>query len=135
LSRDNQVIGGFVCKYGWHSGYTCGYISSKWFSSAYPNNTATFIRVNNTAGFSNLSDGGDSGGPWFNGNTADGIHHAEPSDDPNDAIYMAINYINDLGVSVVEHPALRMFLGTTGLGRISSVYTIQASRLVVAPTH
>lgn len=104
LSRDNQVIGGFVCKYGWKSGYTCGYISSKSFSSIAPNNTPTFIRVNNTAGYPNLSSGGDSGGPWFNGNTAYGIHHGEPGDDQGDAIYMAINYINDLGVSVVVAP-------------------------------
>lgn len=103
--RDSQVIGGYVCKYGVTSGYTCGYISSKTFwPASVPNSNPTFIRVNNTAGYNNLSSGGDSGGPWFISTTAYGIHHGEPGDDPGDAIYMAINYIGGLGVSVVLAP-------------------------------
>lgn len=104
-SRDNQVVGGYVCKYGITSGYTCGYISSKNFSPPdIPNRTATFIRVNNTAGFNKLVSPGDSGGPWFLSTTAYGTTSSYPADDPNDAIYMAVNYFAGIGVSVVLAP-------------------------------
>jgi hypothetical protein len=43
----------------------------------------------------------DSGCPWFIGNIALGSHHGHSSSDEDDAIYMAINYIdNALGVNV-----------------------------------
>ncbi len=105
-SRDSQVVGEYVCKYAVVTGYTCGYISSKNFSSSGVDSPSpTFIRVNNTAAsYPDLSSGGDSGGPWFNNTTAYGVHHGAPGDDPNDAIYMAINYIDGLGVSVVLNP-------------------------------
>lgn len=105
LHRNNQTIGGYVCKYGKTSGYTCGYISSKTICpSSVPSCGATFIRVDNTAGYSDLSSGGDSGGPWFLVNTAYGTHVGEPADDPGDAVYMAVNYIGGLGVSVMTSP-------------------------------
>ncbi|MFZ6030991.1 MAG: S1 family peptidase [Chloroflexota bacterium] len=104
-SRASQTIGGYVCKYGKTTHYTCGYISSKTYAPSYvPSVNATFIRVNNTAGYANLSSGGDSGGPWFLTSTAYGIHSGSPGADPNDAIYMAINYISGLGVSVLLTP-------------------------------
>jgi hypothetical protein len=103
--RNDQVIGGYVCKYGKTSGYTCGYISDKNICpSSVPNCGATFIRVDNTAGYNDLSSSGDSGGPWFLVNTAYGTHVGSPGDDPNDAIYMAVNYVGGLGVSVMTSP-------------------------------
>jgi len=103
--RNNQVIGGYVCKYGKTTHYTCGYISDKNLCpSSVPNCGATFIRVDNTAGYNDLSSGGDSGGPWFLTNTAYGTHVGSPADDPNDAVYMAVNYIGGLGVSVMTSP-------------------------------
>lgn len=104
-SRDNQVIGGYVCKYAVVTGYTCGYIRSKSYASpgvVYP--SPTFIIVDNTAGYNDLSNNGDSGGPWFNLNTAYGIHHGHPTSDINDAVYMAVNYVDGLGVTVVLNP-------------------------------
>jgi len=105
--RATQAIGDFVCKYGVITGYTCGHISSKNVlgNVGFPF-YFTFIRVDNTAGYTNLSSGGDSGSPWFLTNTAYGIHHGAPQapDDENDAIYMAINYVDGLGVSVVLNP-------------------------------
>ncbi len=99
-SRSGQVIGGYVCKYGITSHYTCGYISSKDFKPSVPNAEATFIRVDNTAGYDDLSSVGDSGSPWFLTNTAYGTHHGAPTADPNDAIYMAVNYVES-GLSVI----------------------------------
>ncbi len=93
-SRNNQVIGSLVCKYGMITGWTCGYIFSKnncpnWVPSC----AGTFIRLNNTAGWGVIASNGDSGSPTFSGNTAYGIMSGIPSDDPGDAIYMAVNYI------------------------------------------
>lgn len=83
--------------------YTCGYISSKNFVYQ---GAATYIRVDNTAGYNDLSSGGDSGGPWFLSNTAYGIHVGAPTDDPNDAVYMAVNYVDSsgLGITVMTSP-------------------------------
>ncbi|NJD51578.1 MAG: hypothetical protein FIB07_01790 [Candidatus Methanoperedens sp.] len=105
-SRNDQRIGEYVCKYGRTTAYTCGYISSKDFNpQTQQNNAATFIRVDNTGGYNDLSSEGDSGGPWFIGNTAYGTHKGAPTDDPNDAIYMAVDYLEaGLGVSVMTSP-------------------------------
>jgi hypothetical protein len=93
--RDNQALNEYVCKYGWASGYTCGYIIDKNF---YPGGAmnSTLIRVHHDG--VNLSSGGDSGGPWFNLNTAYGLHVGEIGDD---AYYMAINYIDFLGLTIL----------------------------------
>ncbi|GAB4581615.1 MAG: S1 family peptidase [Anaerolineales bacterium] len=105
-SRNNQLIGGLVCKYGMTTGWTCGYIASKnncpiWVPSC----QGTFIRLDNTAGYPVITAQGDSGGPCFLGNTAYGIMSGIPSDDTGDAIYMAVNYISPgLGVTVMTSP-------------------------------
>lgn len=95
-SRSSQVLKHYVCKSGVATGYTCGHIYSK-------NYNGTFIRVNNSAMYTNLSDSGDSGAPWFYNNTAYGTHVGSPSDDNNDAIYMAVDFIEALGVKVLTY--------------------------------
>jgi hypothetical protein len=93
--RDNQVVGEFVSKFGWASGYTWGFISDKNFNPGGAMNN-TLIRVHRDG--INLSSAGDSGGPWFSSNTAYGLHVGSIGDD---AYYMAINYIDALGLSVL----------------------------------
>lgn len=91
--RANQVVGSSVCKYGRTTGYTCGTINT---TSLCNNGSCTYVRV--SGGSVNLSEGGDSGGPWFFGNTAFGTHCIGMG---NDAGYMPVDYINQgLGVSV-----------------------------------
>jgi hypothetical protein len=102
-SRSQQQVGNWVEKYGKSSGYTAGYISSLTFKPG-TQFQATFIRVKNTAGYSDLPRGGDSGYPWFNLNTAWRSHCGSPGDDSNDAYYMAINYVSGIGVSVMTFP-------------------------------
>ena len=99
LSRDNQSVGMYVAKYGKTTYRTAGHIFSKNYDPGYGFN-ATFIRVNNTYG-NNLSSSGDSGGPWYDGNTAYGSHMGSPASDDDDAVYMAINYVSGVGVSVL----------------------------------
>lgn len=91
--RANQAVGSSVCKYGRTTGYTCGTIDT---TSLCNNGSCTYVRV--SGGSVNLSEGGDSGGPWFFGNTAYGTHCIGMG---NDAGYMPVDYINQgLGVSV-----------------------------------
>lgn len=93
--RDSQVVGELVCKYGKTTGYNCGYITTKtaWGGDGH---TETFIRVHKEG--VDLCNGGDSGGPWFYNNTAYGTMLGELFDD---AFYMAANYIQGLGVTVL----------------------------------
>jgi streptogrisin C len=102
-NRDQQVVGEFVCKYGITTGQTCGTISTKTYQPGWvPSASPTYIYV--TGGSVNLSEGGDSGGPWFSGDTAYGTHSGGYNGAGgvlNDAIYMAIDYIAPLGVSVL----------------------------------
>lgn len=100
-SRSSQAVGNWVCKFGKTTGYTCGYIIDKSFNPGVSDhNSSTYIRVRK-AGV-NLSEDGDSGGPWFNGYTGYGIHTAGIGDD---AVYMGINYISDcLSLTVLISP-------------------------------
>jgi len=96
-NRANQAINEFVCKYGKVTAYGCGYIIDKNFQPNYvPNGLPTFMRVHRDG--VDLCEGGDSGGPWYSGSTAYGIMSGQLT---NDAIYMAINYISQVGVDVL----------------------------------
>jgi hypothetical protein len=101
-SRSDQSIGGWVAKYGKTTEFTAGHISSKTYQPA--GLSATFIRVDNDGGYDDLSQGGDSGGPWFNNHTAYGSHCGSVAGDMDDAYYMAIDYVSILGVSVMTSP-------------------------------
>ena len=103
-SRANQTVGSYVCKYGEITGFGCGSIETTDFrpdmqyGCTIPCSfSATFIRVHNKDG-DVLAERGDSGGPWFRGNTAYGIMRSQAD---GDGVYMAINYISDLGISVL----------------------------------
>ena len=102
VARTSQAIGSLVCKYGMTTGRTCGWIQSKNIDLG-PNHNATFIRVDSRSSSNNLSEQGDSGGPWFVEDKAYGIHYGAAPDDANDSVYMAINYISTLGVSVLTY--------------------------------
>jgi len=96
--RNNQALNSWVCKYGVASHYTFGFIIDKNYTPSDPPITfyGTWLRVHNDG--VNISSGGDSGCPYFLGNTAYGIHSKGIGDD---GIYMAINYISYLDLSVM----------------------------------
>lgn len=97
VTRTSQTVGTYVCKYGKTTGKTCGYITTNSYrSAAVPSANATFVRVSKAG--TDLSSGGDSGGPWYSGNNAYGTHVSGIGDD---SVYMPINYISILGVSVL----------------------------------
>ena len=96
--RNRQKLNDHVCKYGRRTGYGCGYIRSKTFSRVTARNaTRTWIYVRRARGTRTLTLGGDSGGPWFTRNTALGV---QSGGNANEAAYMAINYVQDLGLRV-----------------------------------
>lgn len=96
--RTSQAVGSSVCKFGRTTGYTCGTIAS---TSLCNNGSCTYVRV--AGGTVNLSEGGDSGGPWFSGNTAYGTHCVGIG---NDAGYMPVDYVaQGLGVSILTGPS------------------------------
>jgi PKD repeat protein len=98
--RADQSTGSYVCKWGTVTGRTCGYIQTKNYDPSYvPAGDDTFVRVNGYG--ANLVSPGDSGGPWFLENIAYGITSGRISD--GDAIYMPINYIERIGVSVLTY--------------------------------
>jgi len=105
-TRANQVPGEFVCKFGTKSFYTCGTITTTSYTPGYlPSATATYVYVDNAT--QDQSEPGDSGGPWFSGNTAYGLMSGGydggggPGGIYNAAIYMAVDGLTSLGVSVL----------------------------------
>lgn len=92
----------YVCKRGKQTGFGCGYIINKNHKPSCDADgycyTSTFIRVHRDG--VNLSSGGDSGGPWFSGNTAYGVMRGSLGDD---ATYMAVNYVSFLGLTVLTN--------------------------------
>ena len=62
--------------------------------------SGTYIRVaNSAAGL--MCDFGDSGGAWFLMNTALGITHAKSTSYPGNCLFMPIQRISSLGLSVL----------------------------------
>lgn len=93
----DQMVNQYVCKHGKATGFTCGYIVKTNFQPSGAGCgcvfNATFVWVHHSSG-QRLSDGGDSGGPWFIGYTAYGIHKGHnPGGVENDAYYMAVDFI------------------------------------------
>jgi hypothetical protein len=101
--RANQPEGAMVCSYGKTLGYRCGTLIRKDWSPSYITNASpTFMVVHSFSG-ADMGNDGDSGGPWYNGTEAWGIHSGTIED--IDAIYMAINYISSLNIAVLLHTA------------------------------
>lgn len=96
LSFMNQKKGMIVCKSGETTGITCGEITNGNYTR---DGASGWIEVKNSKQ-PNVSDKGDSGGPWFlypgkaTTITAVGIHSAG-SNNPDFAVYMPIDYIDD----------------------------------------
>lgn len=91
-------IGARVCHYGAGGKipeYRCGIIRDRSFGglSGVNRPTNTYIKVTNYQ--NDIEDLGDSGGPWYRGQTALGIHVA--GDRKNVAAYMSVTYLNNAG--------------------------------------
>jgi hypothetical protein len=99
----NMAVGDWVCKWGSATGYTCGQIVSKTYN-AYGN--AGFVQVHDPDNL-NLSDGGDSGAPWYYDTYEEAWgSHSDSADavNANDAIFMPMSYISASGLAVLTTP-------------------------------
>jgi streptogrisin C len=104
--RSSTAVGNTTCHRGATSGYSCGSVQSTTYQPTYAGAcngftcTSTYISV---TGSGLACAGGDSGGPWFNGQTAFGIHKA--GDSPcTISIYTSTDYLSGTGVSLVYGP-------------------------------
>jgi hypothetical protein len=103
----DQAEGSVACHRGQTTGYSCGTITDKTFqtSTCNGNNPCEFTWVRVEGGALACS-GGDSGGPWFLGNSAYGIHHSGASAGTapgqcNFAVFSPIDFKTDLGLSIL----------------------------------
>ncbi len=103
-----RMMGNYVCHYGVGSGHSCGTIDDISFSPSYPSACDgkcyhTFVRVN---GPNLRTCSGDSGGPWYIGGIAYGIHkggsNSSCTSRGDTAIFSAIRDVeNSLGVDIL----------------------------------
>lgn len=100
-SRDQQAIGSLVWKYGSTTGRTWSHIEYKTFAPWWVTSAAsTFIYTDGDPYPFDFSEPGDSGSPVFVEDLAYGVLIGHNTTN-KDGIYMAINYISSLGVSVL----------------------------------
>ena len=114
---NDQMVGETVCKYGQETGYGCGTILSKIV------NGLLRILVDNPT--QDLAEAGDSGGPWFFGNTAYGTQSEEVASS-NEATYMPINFVDILNLCVLrspESPSTPNLTGNLASGQVQLSWT------------
>lgn len=107
---DQQVVGDFSCHRGKTTRYSCGTLVSKTFAPAYDGACGGVTCANvwmRVEGPSLACYAGDSGGPWFVGNIALGVHSSGSTSGTENgdcawAAYMAINYAAGLGVGTLR---------------------------------
>lgn len=95
----DPVVGQSVCNFGRTTGYKC--------ATVYRNNVCREAGkyCGLTAVTKEVTDFGDSGGPWFLYNTAFGVHSARTSiNGAVRSLFTPINKLSDLGVRVITSP-------------------------------
>lgn len=102
-TRDQQAVGSLVYKYGTTTGRTWSQIQYKTYSVWWVTSSAsTFIYTDGDPFPYDFSEPGDSGSPVFVEDLAYGILIGHVTTN-KDGIYMPINYISSLGVSVLTY--------------------------------
>ncbi|NOT87794.1 MAG: hypothetical protein HOP03_06395 [Lysobacter sp.] len=114
-TQASTAVGNNICHYGVASGYSCGDVfATDYQPTSYTCNgatcTATYIAVISPASGTGLAcAGGDSGGPWFIGSVAAGIHSSGASSGPGIgqcllAVYTSTDRISALGLQLMYGP-------------------------------
>ena len=120
-TRGRHSVGQYVCKYGKSSEYSCGKVKQVNYTpvdittGCHPGSCDwddTWVRVR-SIGNDDMCTQEDSGGPFFDGNTAVGTMafclarsaNDNPSgqNDDDDAIYMKVNYFDDMDLTVLTY--------------------------------
>lgn len=96
----NQTIGSTVCNYGKVTRYKCGEIYSKTARTGpyIPNSSPTYVLVRRSG--VDMTEYGDSGGPWFVGSVAYGTQSGQAGIS-TEALYMPIDYLSGIGVTLL----------------------------------
>jgi hypothetical protein len=92
--------GDYLCKYGYASGYTCGFVITKYRHGYVPNSVAVYIETGNSPSYPNQSSPGDSGGPFFLGNSAVALMQGYSGPNQygrNNAVAMSVTWITNMG--------------------------------------
>lgn len=111
-TQASTAVGNNICHFGQTSGYSCGNVfATDYQPMSYTCNgvtcSATYIAViPPTTGTGLACAGGDSGGPWFIGTVAAGIHSSGASSGPSIgqcllAVYTSTDRISDLGLQLL----------------------------------
>lgn len=95
-------VGDWLCKWGSATGWTCGGISNLSYNAM---GAPGFVEVHHPDNL-NLSNGGDSGAPWYEGyyQEAWGIHSDSSNINANDAFFMPVSYMSATGHAVLTSP-------------------------------
>lgn len=104
----SYAIGKTLCKSGVVTGYNCGQVVNKNHLENWRGQVGSYVEVHN-ANNEVMTDNGDSGGPVFgpDDNSAYGIIHGHPGADKpdhNDLLFMPIERLSALNVSVLTEP-------------------------------
>jgi hypothetical protein len=94
----NPVSGQVACHWGRTTGYSCSYVDSTNYCETY-SGFGTACNLDSTT--ADISDGGDSGGPWFYGSDAIGVHSGAASG--YYSLFTRISAINDFLDATVLH--------------------------------
>lgn len=99
---EDMQVGDELCKWGSETGYTCGKIYDLHYNLL---GVPGFVRVHNTDNI-NLSEGGDSGAPWYEAywHEAWGTHSDHARENLNDAVFMPVSYMSSTGHAVLTTP-------------------------------
>lgn len=94
--------GDWICKWGSATGWTCGGIISLDYDAL---GAGGFVQVHHPDN-TNLSERGDSGGPWYENyyQEAWGSHTDKARNNLNDAVFMPISRISATGHAVLTSP-------------------------------
>jgi|tagenome__1003787_1003787.scaffolds.fasta_scaffold20965399_5 hypothetical protein len=104
VGQGTATSGQLLCHRGKSTGYSCGNVTSTAYAPTYAGAcpsacSAAFVRVEGSA-LANI--GGDSGGPWFSGGYAYGIHKGgQEGTVAVWACFTPVGRMSDLGVALV----------------------------------
>lgn len=95
MDRSGQVQGSTACHYGATTGYSCGIIQANDVCRELRGVTGCkWVTVRNAN-----SASGDSGGPWYSGSWAYGIHSG--TSDLGNIFYMPVSNMLDKGYTIM----------------------------------
>ncbi|MDA0635158.1 S1 family peptidase [Nonomuraea sp. MCN248] len=96
-------VGSQICHFGRVTGKHCGQVSDRDYSYYNERQRVTYEHLVMADGERNFSDRGDSGGPWYYGNTAYGIHHGGSRTPPHTwGTFTPVHQLRMFGVFVYQ---------------------------------